>query len=77
MPPTRRYHVPSALRRSSARVDLPTARTLLAQGAVLIDVRRRDDPVSPLEGALAIPPDEIPPRVRELPRASPIVLACT
>lgn len=75
--PTRRYHVPSALRISSARIEPDEARELLEQGALLIDVRRQDDPSLDLESALRIPPDEIPDRLDELPRNVPIVLACT
>jgi rhodanese-related sulfurtransferase len=75
--PTRRYHVPSALRISPARIEPDEARELLEQGALLIDVRRQDDPLLELENALRIPPDEIPDRLDELPRGAPIVLACT
>ena len=49
---------------------------LIASGAVLVDVRRRDDPAMTLEGALRIPPDEIPERLSEFSRDTPIVLAC-
>jgi rhodanese-related sulfurtransferase len=75
--PTRRYHVPSALRASSARIEPDAARELLERGAVLVDVRRHDDPAVTLDDALRIPPDEIPARLDELPRGAPIVLACT
>jgi rhodanese-related sulfurtransferase len=75
--PTRRYHVPSALRISPARIEPDEARELLEQGAVLVDVRRQDDPSLAFENALRIPPDEIPDRLDELPRDVPIVLACT
>jgi rhodanese-related sulfurtransferase len=74
--PTRRFHVPSALRGSPARIDAATARDLLVNGALLVDVRRKDDPALTLEGALRIPPDEISRRLDELSRDSPIVLAC-
>jgi rhodanese-related sulfurtransferase len=74
--PTRRFHLPSAVRRSSARVDAARARELVAQGALLVDVRRRDDPAVTLEGALRIPPDKIPERIAEFSRDTPIVLAC-
>ena len=74
--PTRRFHVPSAVRGSPARIDAATARELVASGAVLIDVRRHDDPAMTLAGALRVPPDEIPERVEEFPRDTPIVLAC-
>jgi len=68
--------VPSAVRGSPARIDAATARELVASGAVLIDVRRHDDPAMTLAGALRVPPDEIPERVEEFPRDTPIVLAC-
>jgi len=74
--PTRRFHVPSAIRGSSARVDAARARELVAKGALLVDVRRRDDPAVTLEGALRIPPDNIPQRLDEFSRDTPIVLAC-
>jgi rhodanese-related sulfurtransferase len=77
MPLTRRYHLPSALRISPTRIDADHARRLLDMGAPLVDVRRKDDPTLRLAGALRIPPDEIPGRLDELPRGSPIVLACT
>jgi rhodanese-related sulfurtransferase len=75
--PTRRYHVPSALRRSTLRVEPDAAQKLLAAGALLIDVRRHDDPTAPLENAVRIPPDELPARIGEFARDDPIVLACT
>jgi rhodanese-related sulfurtransferase len=75
--PTRRYHLPSAVRRSSLRISPAEAQGLLASGALLADVRRHDDESYELEGALRIPPDEIPQRLEELPRDRAIVLACT
>jgi rhodanese-related sulfurtransferase len=74
--PTRRFHVPSAVRGSAARIDAATARELVVNGALLVDVRRKDDPALTLEGALRIPPDEISSRLGELSRDTPIVLAC-
>jgi hypothetical protein len=74
---TRRYHVPSALRRSPARLDADDARALVDGGALLIDVRRHDDAAPPLDRALRIWPDEIPDRIASFPRDVPIVLACT
>jgi rhodanese-related sulfurtransferase len=74
--PTRRFHVPSAVRGSPSRIDPGTAHELVARGALLVDVRRKDDPAMTLEGALRIPPDEIPHRLGEAPRDTPIVLAC-
>jgi rhodanese-related sulfurtransferase len=75
--PTRRYHIPSAIRRSSRRIDPDEARELIEEGATLIDVRRNDIVDVPLDGALRIPPDEIPQRLGELPRDRPIIVACT
>lgn len=75
--PTRRYHVPSAIRRSSLRIEPDEARELIAEGALLIDIRRQDDREARLDGAVRIPPDEIPARLDELPRGRPIVLVCT
>ena len=74
--PTRHFHVPSAIRSSSARIDSAAARELISNGAVLVDVRRRDEPAITLEGALRVPPDEIPQRLGEFSRDTPIVLAC-
>jgi rhodanese-related sulfurtransferase len=75
--PTRRYHVPSAIRRSSLRIDADEARELIAQGALLVDVRRHEDEVLRLDGGVRIPPDEIPDKLDELPRDRPILLVCT
>jgi rhodanese-related sulfurtransferase len=75
--PTRRFHVWSALRSSSLRLDVSEARELMAGGAFVIDVRRHEDASARIEGARPIPPDEIPSVIGELPRGTPIVLACT
>jgi rhodanese-related sulfurtransferase len=75
--PTRRYHVPSAIRRSSLRIDPDEARELIGEGALLVDVRRREDRVLRLDGAVRMPPDEIPGKLSELPRDRPIILVCT
>jgi hypothetical protein len=74
---TRRFHLPSALRRSASRISGQTARELVADGALLIDVRRQDDDSGGLEDALRISPDLIPSRVAGFPRDVPIVLGCT
>jgi rhodanese-related sulfurtransferase len=74
--PTRRFHVPSAVRSSPARIEPEAARELIENGAPLVDVRRQDDPAMTLAGALRIPPDEIPQRLEEFSRDTPIVLAC-
>lgn len=73
---TRRYHLPSALRPSSFRIEAPAAHALVQDGALLVDVRRQFDPTSPLKSAVRIPPDEIPGSLGTLPRGAPIVLAC-
>ena len=74
--PTRRFHVPSAVRGSPARIDAERARELIAGGAQLVDVRRLDDPAVTLEEARRIAPDELPQHLGELLRDVPIVLAC-
>jgi rhodanese-related sulfurtransferase len=74
---TRRFHLPSAVRPSSVRIAPDAARALVADGAVLIDVRRHDDDTARLEGALRITPDAIPERIAEFRRDVPIVLGCT
>jgi rhodanese-related sulfurtransferase len=74
---TGRYSIPSAIRRSSRRVDPDEARQLISEGALLVDVRRYGDEELPLEGARRIPPDEIPALLEELPRDRPILLVCT
>jgi rhodanese-related sulfurtransferase len=74
---TRRYHIPSAVRRSPLRVDADAARRLTASGALLIDVRRHEDRAPTLAGAVRIPPDEIPAALASFARQTPIVLACT
>ena len=76
-PLTRRFHVPSALRRSTLRIDAEQARGLLDGGALLVDVRRQDDVSAALPGAVRVAPDEVPGRVPEFPREVAIVLACT
>ncbi|MGH2978841.1 MAG: rhodanese-like domain-containing protein [Solirubrobacterales bacterium] len=75
--PTRRFHIPSALRRSSLRIDAVDAQGLVERGAVLVDVRRQDDHSAALPGAVRVAPDEVPGRVPEFPREVAIVLACT
>jgi rhodanese-related sulfurtransferase len=75
--PTRRYHVPSAIRRSSLRIEPDEARELIAEGGVLVDVRRHEDEELRVDGAVRIPPDEMPSRLEELPRDRAIILVCT
>jgi rhodanese-related sulfurtransferase len=74
---TRRFHVRSAVRPSPLRVDPDAANELIAAGAIVIDVRRHDDRAPTLEGAVRIPPDEIPRALPGFDRHTPIVLACT
>ncbi len=62
---------------SSLRLEAAAANALLRDGALLVDVRRYDDPAGPLRGSTRIPPDDIPARLAELPRDRAIVLACT
>jgi hypothetical protein len=75
--PTRRFHLPSAVRPSSVRIAPDAARTLVTDGATLVDVRRQDDHTAKLDGALRITPDAIPEWIAEFKRDVPIVLACT
>jgi hypothetical protein len=75
--PTRRFHFGSAVRPVGRRVDPEVALRLVTEGALVLDVRRREDRPGPLEGAVRISPDEIPGRVGEFRRDVAIVLACT
>ena len=74
---TRRFHLPSALSPSAARIAPDAAREMVAGGALLIDVRRQDDLTASLPGAERVTPDMIPGHVPRFPRDVPIVLACT
>jgi hypothetical protein len=74
---TRHWHLPSALRVSSLRVEPGSARELLDGGATLIDVRRQDDPRPSVDGAVRVPPDEIPGWIQGMRPEVAIVLACT
>ena len=74
---TRRWHLPSALRPSELRVDAGRARVLMDGGALLVDVRRQDDPSPSLPGADRVPPDAIPGWIQGMRREVAIVLACT
>jgi hypothetical protein len=74
---SRHYHLPSAVRRSPLRIEAATAHELVSGGALLVDVRRHEDPTASLEQALRVPPDEMPALVGRLARDTPIVLACT
>jgi rhodanese-related sulfurtransferase len=74
---TRHWHLPSALRPSSLRVEPDRARALLDGGATLVDVRRQEDPSPSLRGAVRVPPDEIPGWIEGMRADVAIVLACT
>jgi rhodanese-related sulfurtransferase len=65
------------VRSSPFRIDGDVAQELVAEGAVLIDVRRRDDEAESPAGALRVAPDVIPERVAGLSTDVPIVLGCT
>jgi rhodanese-related sulfurtransferase len=69
--------VPSAIRPSSLRIQPTAARRLIADGALLVDVRRGDDALESPDGALRIAPDMVPERLAEFARGVPIVLGCT
>lgn len=75
--PTRRFHLPSAARSSPARIDASRALELRAAGALVIDVRRREDTAPSPAGALRISPDMIPGRAETMEKEIAIVLACT
>lgn len=75
--PSRRFHIPSAVRRSPARIAPEHARELKAAGAVVIDVRRHEDDSPSPEGALRVSPDMIPRRAETMRKEVAIVLACT
>jgi rhodanese-related sulfurtransferase len=73
----RRSDLSTALRPSPSRLDPEAIRALVAEGALLIDVRQAGDTTAALEGAARIAPDEIPGRLGEFSRHTPIILACT
>ena len=75
--PTRRYHIPSAIRPSPVRIEPERARELLAEGAVLVDVRRKSQEPPAPDAAIRISPDQIPRNLDRFSRDTPIVLACT
>jgi hypothetical protein len=75
--PSRRFHIPSALRRSSLRISSEEAHERIAAGALLVDVRRDDDPSPGIDGAERVPPDMIPERIVGMRPEVAIVLACT
>ena len=72
----RRFRAAYAARPSPFRIETDHAQRLADQGALLVDVRRDDDPATGLPGAVRIAPDQIPGRLPTFPRDVPIVLAC-
>jgi rhodanese-related sulfurtransferase len=73
----RRLRLRSAPRLAPVRIEPAEARRLVSEGAVLLDVRKKDESLAPLPHALRIEPDEIPARLGELPQNGPILLTCT
>src|SRR3954467_4609505 len=65
------------LGRDPVRVDPGSARLLVEGGALLIDVRKSEDPGEPLAGAPRVTPEELGATAPGLDRDTPIVLACT
>src|SRR5829696_2154071 len=63
--------------RDPVRVDPGSARLLVEGGALLIDVRKSEDPGEPLAGARRVTPEEIAAAAPSFDRGTPIVLACT
>ncbi len=60
-----------------SRIDAERAKELIAEGALLLDVRTRGEfAFSPLPGAVNIPLQELGSRLSELDAQRPIVLAC-
>jgi rhodanese-related sulfurtransferase len=67
-----------AARPAPFRIDPDRAFELTDGGALLLDIRRGDDPATAeVPGAQRVAPDELPGRVAEFPRDVPIVLACS
>jgi rhodanese-related sulfurtransferase len=59
------------------RLDLTTAQARLASGALLVDVRERDEfAQAHVAGATLIPLSEFAERLQELPPARDIILMC-
>jgi hypothetical protein len=74
---SRHWHLRSALRPSSLRVEPDRAQALIARGATLVDVRRQEDPSPTFRDAVRVPPDEIPGWIEGMRPEVAIVLACT
>jgi rhodanese-related sulfurtransferase len=76
--PSLRFRGVYAARPAPFRIDPDRAFELADGGAVLLDIRRGEDPaVAAVPGAQRVTPDELPGRVAEFPRDVPIVLACS
>lgn len=68
---------PAPLGPEAPHVSGRAARALVADGAVLLDVRSGFEyAASHLDGAINIPVDELAARVRELDPATPVVVYC-
>jgi len=63
--------------RDPVRVDPGSARLLVEGGALLIDVRKSEDPGEPLAAARRVTPEELAAAAPSFDRGTPIVLACT
>jgi rhodanese-related sulfurtransferase len=72
-----RFRAAYAARPTTFRIESDRARELTAGGALLVDVRRDDDPAAGMPGAVRVSPDDLPGRVPSFPRDVPIVLACS
>jgi rhodanese-related sulfurtransferase len=74
--PSLRFRLAYAARPAPFRIDSGEVAALTDAGALLVDVRRDDDPAVGVPGAVRVPPDELPGRLSSFPRDVPIVLAC-
>ncbi len=63
--------------RDPVRIDPDSARVLVEGGALLIDVRKSEDPGLPLAGARRVTPEQLAAAVPSFERDTPILLACT
>ena len=65
------------LGRDPVRIDPDSARLLVEGGALLVDVRKADDPGLALADALRVTPEELATAAPGFDQAKPVVLACT
>ena len=65
------------LGRDPVRIDASSARLLVDGGALLIDVRKAEDPGLPLPDAQRVTPEDLGRAAPGFDAAVPIVLACT